>query len=124
MATTAERGRRLELQHVSKRFTREGQAALAAVNDVTLTVEPGELLTLLGPSGCGKTTTLRIVAGLEVPSAGRVRIGDDDVTDWPPHARDVSMVFQSYALFPHLTVFENVAYGLRILRRREAQVHR
>src|SRR5437870_9266315 len=114
MATTAERGRRLELQHVSKRFTREGQAALAAVNDVSLTVEPGELLTLLGPSGCGKTTTLRMVAGFEQPDAGRISIGADDVTELMVYRRSIGFVFQNYALFPHLTVFENVAYGLRV----------
>jgi iron(III) transport system ATP-binding protein len=110
---------RVTLTRISKQF-----GATVAVDDVTLAVEPGELLTLLGPSGCGKTTTLRIVAGLEVPTAGRVHIGADDVTDLPAHARDVSMVFQSYALFPHLSVFENVAYGLRILRRADAEVCR
>jgi iron(III) transport system ATP-binding protein len=110
---------RVVLDGIGKRF-----GATIAAEAVSLTIEPGELLTLLGPSGCGKTTTLRIVAGLEVPSAGRVWIGGTDVTDLPPHARDVSMVFQSYALFPHLTVFENVAYGLRILRRPAAEVGR
>ncbi len=122
MATTAERGRRLELQHVSKRFTREGQAALAAVNDVSLTVEPGELLTLLGPSGCGKTTTLRMVAGFEQPDAGRISIGADDVTELMVYRRSIGFVFQNYALFPHLTVFENVAYGLRVRRLPEATI--
>src|SRR5437016_2878885 len=124
MATTAERGRRLELQHVSKRFTREGQAALAAVNDVSLTVEPGELLTLLGPSGCGKTTTLRMVAGFEQPDAGRILVGDDDVTRLMVYRRGIGFVFQNYALFPHLTVFENVAYGLKVRRVSTADVAR
>ncbi len=110
---------RVELDRVSKRF---GQ--ILAVESVTLTIEAGELVTLLGPSGCGKTTTLRIVAGLETATAGRVRIGEADVTDLPPNARDVSMVFQSYALFPHLNVFENVAYGLRVLRRPEGEVRK
>ena len=105
-------GARVQLDDVSKRF-----GATIAVDAVSLTVEPGEFLTLLGPSGCGKTTTLRVVAGLEEPTAGRVWIDGEDVTDRPPHARDITMVFQSYALFPHLTVFENVAYGLRVLRR-------
>ncbi len=105
-------GARVRLDAVTKRF---GQTL--AVDAVSLTVEPGEFLTLLGPSGCGKTTTLRMVAGLEEPTAGRVFIDDEDVTDRPPHARDITMVFQSYALFPHLSVFENVAYGLRVLRR-------
>src|SRR5262245_19937833 len=102
------RGQRLTLEHVSKRFQRDGQAALAAVNDVSLTVEPGELLTLLGPSGCGKTTTLRMVAGFEQPDVGRISIGDDDVTRLMVYRRSIGFVFQNYALFPHLTIFENV----------------
>jgi iron(III) transport system ATP-binding protein len=105
-------GARVRLDAISKRF-----GATVAVDSVSLTVEPGEFLTLLGPSGCGKTTTLRMVAGLEEPTAGRILIDDEDVTDQPPHVRDITMVFQSYALFPHLSVFENVAYGLRVLRR-------
>jgi iron(III) transport system ATP-binding protein len=105
-------GASVRLDAITKRF-----GATVAVDAVSLTVEPGEFLTLLGPSGCGKTTTLRMVAGLEEPTAGRVFIDSEDVTDQPPHARDITMVFQSYALFPHLTVFENVAYGLRVLRR-------
>ena len=85
----AERGKRLTLEHVSKRFQREGQSAHAAVNDVTLTVEPGELLTLLGPSGCGKTTTLRMIAGFEQPDAGRISIGADDVTTLMVYRRKI-----------------------------------
>jgi iron(III) transport system ATP-binding protein len=112
-------GARVRLEGVSKRF-----GATVAVDGVSLTVEPGEFVTLLGPSGCGKTTTLRIVAGLEEPTTGRVWIGDEDVTDRPTHLRDVTMVFQSYALFPHLRVFDNVAYGLRTIRRPEAEVRR
>ncbi len=92
--------------HVSKRY---GQ--LTVVDDVSFTVSPGELVTLLGPSGCGKTTTLRMVAGLEPVSAGRIAIGGTDVTLRAANERDVSMVFQSYALFPHMTVLENVCYG-------------
>jgi iron(III) transport system ATP-binding protein len=105
------------LDEVVKRF---GKAA--AVDGVSLVIEPGSLVTLLGPSGCGKTTTLRIVAGLETATSGRVFIGDAEVTHLPPNARDVTMMFQSYALFPHLSVFENVAYGLRVLKRPEAEV--
>ena len=115
-------GARLRLERVSKRFTREGHGALAAVNDVSLTVEPGELLTLLGPSGCGKTTTLRMVAGFEQPDAGRVYIGEQDVTELMVYRRSIGFVFQNYALFPHLTVFENVAYGLRVRRLAEAAI--
>ena len=84
-----------------------------AVADLVLDVRSGEFVSLLGPSGCGKTTTLRMLAGLEQPSAGRIRIGERDVTDLPPAKRDIAMVFQSYALYPHMTVAENVAYPLR-----------
>src|SRR5690606_3032649 len=80
--------------------------------DLSLTVEPGTLVTLLGPSGCGKTTTLRLLAGLEHPTSGRILIGGKDVTNLPANERDVSMVFQSYALFPHMSSLDNVAYGL------------
>jgi iron(III) transport system ATP-binding protein len=110
---------RVTLEHVTKRFGKT-----AAVDDVSLVIEPGSLVTLLGPSGCGKTTTLRIVAGLETATSGRVFIGDAEVTHLPPNARDVTMMFQSYALFPHLSVFENVAYGLRVLKRAEADVRK
>jgi iron(III) transport system ATP-binding protein len=85
-----------------------------AVDDVSLKIEAGTLVTLLGPSGCGKTTTLRMIAGLEMVSGGRVLIGDQDVTKLPATDRDVSMVFQSYALFPHMSVGENVSYGLKL----------
>jgi iron(III) transport system ATP-binding protein len=105
------------IKDVTKRF---GQ--VLAVDRVSLQIEPGELLTLLGPSGCGKTTILRIVAGLETATEGQVFIGEADVTRLPPNARDVTMMFQSYALFPHLTVFENVAYGLRVLKNPEAEI--
>ena len=84
---------------------------VTAVDDVSFEVAQGELMTLLGPSGCGKTTTLRMVAGLEAVTSGRVLIGGKDVTLRAANERDVSMVFQSYALFPHMTVLENVCYG-------------
>ena len=87
------------------------------VRDVSLDIAPGELVTLLGPSGCGKTTTLRMVAGFETPTSGRVLIGSDDVTQLPPNKRDTAMVFQSYGLFPHMNVRENVAYGLKLRKR-------
>jgi len=99
----------VSFDHVSKTYP--GGAA-PAVNDVSFTISPGTLVTLLGPSGCGKTTTLRMIAGLEPPTAGRILIGGADVTRLPATDRDVSMVFQSYALFPHMTVMENVSYGL------------
>lgn len=87
-----------------------------AVAGVSFRIEPGELVTLLGPSGCGKTTVLRMLSGFERPTSGRIVIGETDVTDIPPNKRDTAMVFQSYGLFPHMNVFENVAYGLRLRR--------
>ncbi|MEQ8393944.1 ABC transporter ATP-binding protein [Thalassobaculum sp.] len=96
---------------------------VVAVNAISFLVEAGSLATLLGPSGCGKTTTLRLVAGLELATAGRILIGDDDVTGLPATRRDVSMVFQSYALFPHMTVIENVAYGFVVSGTPKAEAH-
>jgi iron(III) transport system ATP-binding protein len=119
MASVKSQAARVTLEHVSKRFGKT-----VAVDDVSLQIEPGSLVTLLGPSGCGKTTILRMVAGLETVTSGRVFIADAEVTHLPPNARDVTMMFQSYALFPHLSVFENVAYGLRVLRRPEAELRK
>ncbi len=85
-----------------------------ALDGITFSAEPGSFVVLLGPSGCGKSTTLRLIAGLDVPTAGAIRIGGRDVTALPPAARGLSMVFQSYALFPHLTVAENIVFGLRV----------
>src|SRR3954471_2204961 len=87
---------------------------VAAVDNIDLDIARGEFFTMLGPSGSGKTTTLRLIAGFEQPDAGRVTLGGQDVTDLPPYERDVNTVFQDYALFPHMTVAENVAYGLRV----------
>jgi spermidine/putrescine transport system ATP-binding protein len=98
----------LRLHEITKRF-----GDFVAVDAVDLTVPQGSFFALLGPSGCGKTTTLRMVAGLEEPTAGRVILGDHDITHLRPYRRPVNTVFQSYALFPHLTIFENVAFGLR-----------
>ena len=99
----------LELDRLSRHY-----GVTLAVDGVSLSVPRGNLMALLGPSGCGKTTTLRIVAGLERPDGGRVRVNGRDVTGLPPHARRMGMVFQSYALFPHMTVAGNVAFGLRM----------
>jgi multiple sugar transport system ATP-binding protein len=99
----------LTLKHLRKAYS----ATIVPVKDLSLTVEPGEFLTLLGPSGCGKSTILRLIAGLESPTAGAIWIGDRDVTGMSPGDRDVAMVFQSYALYPHMTVGENIASGLK-----------
>src|SRR6185503_15640997 len=94
-----------------------------AVKAASFTVEDGEFLCLLGPSGCGKTTMLRLIAGLELPTAGTIRIGDRDVSHVPAAERDVSMVFQSYALFPHMSVLENVRYGLVVAKMARASAN-
>jgi multiple sugar transport system ATP-binding protein len=109
----------VRLRGVSKRFDGVSRAALDSLN---LTIPGGELAVLVGPSGCGKSTTLRIVAGLEQPTSGRVFIDDRDVTDVPPAERDIAMVFQSYALYPHMTVFDNLAFALRIRKQPEHQI--
>ena len=86
----------------------------AAVRGIDLEIANGEFMVLVGPSGCGKSTLLRLIAGLETPSAGRILVDGQDVTAAPPQTRDMAMVFQSYALYPHMTVRENLAYGLRV----------
>jgi iron(III) transport system ATP-binding protein len=98
----------IRLDGVSKRFDHRVKGEVYAVREVSLEVRPGELLTLLGPSGCGKTTTLRMIAGFQEPDAGRIFIGGQDVTRLMANERNIGFVFQSYALFPHLSVFENV----------------
>lgn len=102
----------LTINNVSKIF-----GATAAVKDFDLAVEKGELVSFLGPSGCGKTTTLRMVAGFEIPTTGTIKIEDKDVTNVPPNQRDVGMVFQAYALFPNMTVGDNIAFGLKIMKK-------
>jgi putative spermidine/putrescine transport system ATP-binding protein len=101
----------ITLEGISRRY-----GGKAAVDDISLEIKPGEMLSLLGPSGCGKTTTLRCVAGFELPDAGRVMIGDQDVTRLPAEKRRVGMVFQNYALFPNLSVTGNIAFGLRVAK--------
>ena len=106
----------LEVRGLSKTYRLPGGRTVPAVRDFTLRVEPGEFVTLLGPSGCGKTTILRMLAGLEEPDAGEIHLQGASIAHLPPHQRHIGLVFQHYALFPHLTVFENVAYSLRIRR--------
>jgi putative spermidine/putrescine transport system ATP-binding protein len=109
----------VSLKSLSKRFGEH-----VAVRDFSLEIADGEFLVLLGPSGCGKTTTLRMIAGFVEPSAGRILFGDRDVTELPPYRRNTGLVFQGYALFPHLTVFENVAFGLRMRKLDAAAVEK
>ena len=109
----------IRVEKVSKRFGK-----VEALKGVDLEVRDQEFLVLLGPSGCGKTTLLRIVAGLEAPTSGEVYIGERRVTHLPPRLRGIAMVFQNYAIFPHLTVYENVAFGLRMKRRPEEEIRR
>lgn len=105
------------LDHVGKMF-----GNVNGVNDVDIHIKPGEFFTFLGPSGCGKTTTLRMIAGFYFPSSGRILFGNHDVTRMPPNKRETGMVFQNYALFPHMTVFENVAFGLQVRKRSKTEI--
>jgi multiple sugar transport system ATP-binding protein len=111
----------IRLERISKTYP-GGKAP--AVRDVSLVIGDREFMVLLGPSGCGKTTLLRMIAGLEYPDAGSVVIGDRDVTDLPPRRREIAMVFQSYAVFPHLTVFDNIGFGLRMRKRPAEELKR
>ncbi len=113
----------LVLQDLVKTFPgRDGSGSVNAVDDVSLTIPSGEFVTLLGPSGCGKTTTLRLIAGFEMPTEGRILLDGKDISHDPPNKRDMSMVFQSYALFPHMRVAENIAYGLETARMPKDQI--
>jgi multiple sugar transport system ATP-binding protein len=112
----------VRLEGVQKRFGR-GAREVQAVRDLTLEIGEREFFTFVGPSGCGKTTTLRMIAGLETPTAGRIWFGDQDVTELPPQKRDIAMVFQDIALFPYMTVRDNIGYPLRIAGLPRAQVN-
>lgn len=107
----------LELTHVHKSF-----AGSAAVEDFNLTVSPGEFISFLGPSGCGKTTTLRMIAGFELPTSGKITLSGNDLTYLPANKRNVGMVFQSYALFPNMIVSENIGYGLKVAGKPKAEI--
>ena len=110
----------IKLDDVTKTF----DGKVVAVDRVTLDIRAGEFFSLLGPSGCGKTTSLRMIAGFEMPDSGRIHVGGQDITDVPVHKRDMGMVFQSYALFPHRTVAENVAFGLRMREVAKSEIGR
>ncbi|MCY1125703.1 ABC transporter ATP-binding protein [Frigidibacter sp. RF13] len=111
----------VEVRSVSKHFG-QGDHTIRALDDVSVTIGKGEFFTLLGPSGCGKTTLLRLIAGFESPTSGAIHLEGQDITDLPPNKRPVNTVFQSYALFPHLTVAQNVGFGLEMLGRPKAEV--
>ncbi|MCS6784496.1 MAG: ABC transporter ATP-binding protein, partial [Candidatus Caldarchaeum sp.] len=100
------------LENVTKKF-----GNTTAVDEVNLSIEKGEIFSILGPSGCGKTTTLRIIAGLLNPDKGRVYVKNEDITAIPPEKRNLAMVFQDYALWPHMTVFDNIAFGLKLKKK-------
>ena len=117
-------GTAIELRSVTKVFGAGGDTAVTALDDVSLDIRDNEFFTLLGPSGCGKTTLLRLIAGFERVTSGEILLFGDGVLDLPPHRRPVNTVFQHYALFPHMTVAENVAFGLRMLRRDKAEIAR
>jgi multiple sugar transport system ATP-binding protein len=112
----------VRLERLEKRFGR-GARAVVAVRDLSIDIGEREFFTFVGPSGCGKTTTLRMIAGLETPTSGRIRFGDADVTALPPQKRDIAMVFQDIALFPYMTVRQNIGYPLRIAGLRQAAIH-
>lgn len=103
----------LSLKNICRRYIKDNEEFMA-VNNVNLDVQPGEFLTFLGPSGCGKTTTLRMIAGFETPTSGQILVDGVDITNVPANERGLGFVFQNYALFPHMTIFDNVSYGLRI----------
>ncbi|MBC7738824.1 MAG: ATP-binding cassette domain-containing protein, partial [Candidatus Saccharibacteria bacterium] len=111
----------VEARHAIKEFG-QGPAAVRALNDVSISIREGEFFTLLGPSGCGKTTLLRLIAGFEMPTSGQILLSGQDITFLPPNRRPVNTVFQSYALFPHLTVAENIGFGLQMQGRPKAEV--
>ncbi len=113
----------VQLKNISKIYIApKTQKEFYAVDNVSLNIEAGKFITLLGPSGCGKTTTLRMIAGFESPDSGEIYLGDEAINELPPNKRDTAMVFQSYALLPHINVFENVAYGLKIKKMPAAEI--
>lgn len=115
----------LELDQISKHFpSRDGSGEVRAVDAVQLSIAKGQFVTLLGPSGCGKTTTLRLIAGFEFPTHGRIVLDGQEINELPPNRRDMAMVFQSYAIFPHLNVYENIAYGLKIKKLSSQEIRR
>ena len=112
----------LSIKNISKTYMSTGNKEFKAVDDISLNINPGEFVTLLGPSGCGKTTTLRIIAGFETPTSGEVYLGGEIINSLPPDRRDTAMVFQSYALFPHYNIYDNIAYGLKVKKLKKDEI--
>lgn len=113
---------KVELKNLTKTFVTNKNEQVKAVDNVNLVINPGEFVCLLGPSGCGKTTTLRMLAGFEIPTSGEIFIGDKNVASLTPDKRDTAMVFQNYALFPHMNVYDNIAYGLKLQKLSKAEI--
>src|SRR5436309_7043550 len=124
LSLKAARMARVVLENLSKRFTGPGGETIRALDKASLAIEERELLVLVGPSGCGKTTTLRLIAGLEEPTSGTVAIDGQVVNPVPPQDRDIAMVFQNYALYPHMSVYENMAFGLKLRKCPRAETDR
>ncbi len=114
--------KRVKFEDITKIFVTDKNIQVKAVDTINLDIEPGEFVCLLGPSGCGKTTTLRMLAGFEVPTNGKIFIGDENIEKLTPDKRDTAMVFQNYALFPHMNVYDNIAYGLKLQKLPKSQI--
>ena len=113
----------LVIENLQKIYTdRETHKSVHAIRGIDLTIDSGELVSLLGPSGCGKTTTLRCIAGFEMPDAGAIRFDGENLVERPPEQRDIGLVFQNYALFPHMTVAENISFGLQMRKVPKADI--
>ncbi|MCY6355617.1 ABC transporter ATP-binding protein [Clostridium sp. ZS2-4] len=116
------RSKGVNIKNLNKTYIGANGSEFKAVDNISVDIRPGEFVTLLGPSGCGKTTTLRMIAGFEIPTSGEIYLGGDRINDLPPDKRDSSMVFQTYALFPHYNIFDNVAYGLKLKKLSKAVI--